>query len=472
MREQGGGTSVALVGCQGVKSYAKLGVPPGPSPLNAIAQYAGGSFARAPHYLLSYARRYGPIWSFRFFERRIFVIDDAEGVRTVLVDKQRLFGKSRMLRLKPVMGDGLLTSEGPLHVRQRRLIQPAFQHSRIAGYADVIVAETLRMIDKWDEGVSVDLRAQMLRLTVTITGAALFGADITNETENVRAATEELVTVFPRELSLWTGLVNRLPPFRPRPLDAIRKRLDVSLARIIRDRQAKDAGDDLLAMLLSAQDEDGCSMSSKQLHDEAITLLLGGHETTANALIWALVLIGFYAPVRERLQAEIDAVVGDATPRYEHVRDLRYTAAVFEETLRLYPPVWAFGRRATQDLELLGYRIPMGSTVVMSPYVTHRNPRYFADPLAFKPERWLEGERPPKLAYFPFGGGARGCIGEPFARLEAVLTLATIFSRVRLIPNATTLPDVAPKLTLRPAHPVMMTPSQRGSTRTGISVKA
>ena len=125
----------------------------------------------------------------------------------------------------------------------------------------------------------------------------------------------------------------------------------------------------------------GHGMSPKQVHDEAITLLVSGHETTANAIIWALVMIGFYAPVRERIQAEIDAVIGDATPRYEHVRELRYTAAVFEETLRLYPPIWVFGRRATEDLELLGYRIPRGSTVVMSPYVTHRNPRYFADPL-------------------------------------------------------------------------------------------
>lgn len=455
-----------------MKSRSQPGVPPGPFPLNALRQYAGGSFARAPYYLLEYARRYGPIWSFRFFERRIFVIDDADAVRTVLIEKQHLFGKSRVLRLKPVMGDGLFTSEGPLHVQQRRLIQPTFQHSRVAGYGDVIVAEVLRMIDSWDEGVSVDLRGEMLRLTVTITGAALFGTDITSETQNVRAATEELVTVFPRELSLWAGLVNRLLPFRPRPLDAIRKRLDVSLTRIINDRQAKDAGDDLLAMLLSAQDEDGHRMSIKQVHDEAITLLLSGHETTANALIWALVLIGLHAPVRERLQAEIDAVVGDAKPRYDHIGELCYTAAVFEETLRLYPPIWAFGRRATADLELLGYHIPRGSTVVMSPYVTHRNPRYFADPLAFKPDRWLESKRPPKLAYFPFSGGARGCIGEHFARVEAVLTLATIFSRVRLIPKATTLPDVAPKLTLRPAHPVMMTPLHRGSARPGIPVKA
>ncbi len=455
-----------------MKSRSKAGVPPGPFPLNALRQYAGGSFARAPYYLLEYARRYGPIWSFRFFERRIFVIDDADAVRTVLIEKQHLFGKSRVLRLKPVMGDGLFTSEGPLHVQQRRLLQPTFQHSRVAGYGDVIVAEVLRMIDSWDEGVSVDLRGEMLRLTVTITGAALFGTDITSETQNVRAATEELVTVFPRELSVWAGLVNRLLPFRPRPLDAIRKRLDLSLTRIINNRQAKDAGDDLLGMLLSAQDEAGHGMSLKQVHDEAITLLLSGHETTANALIWALVLIGLHAPVRERLQAEIDAVVGDAKPRYDHIGELSYTAAVFEETLRLYPPIWAFGRRATADLELLGYRIPRGSTVVMSPYVTHRNPRYFADPLEFKPDRWLENSKPPKLAYFPFSGGARGCIGEHFARLEAVLTLATMFSRVRLIPKTTTLPEVAPKLTLRPAHPVMMTPLHRGSTRSGIPVKA
>jgi cytochrome P450 len=457
-----------------VKSHTNTGIPPGPLPLNAIAQYAGGSFARAPYYLLEYARRYGPIWSFRFFKRSVFVIDDADAVRTVLIDKQHLFGKkSRMRRLTPVMGDGLLISEGgPSHVRQRRLIQPAFQHSRVAGYGDIIVAEVLRMIDKWGEGVAIDLRAEMLRLTLTITGAALFGTDITAETQNVRAATEELVAVFPREMSLWAGLLNRLLPFQPRPLDAIRKRLDVSLARIISDRRTKEPGDDLLAMLLSAQDDDGHGMSTKQVHDEAITLLVGGHETTADAIIWALVLIGYYAPVRERLQAEIDAVIGDATPRYEHVRNLPYTAAVFEEALRLYPPVWVFARRATEDVDLLGYRIPQGSTVVVSPYVTHRNPRYFVDPLEFKPDRWLDSDRPPKLAYFPFGGGARGCIGEPFARLEAVLTLATIFSRVRLIPKATTLPEVAPQLTLRPAHPVIMTPLSRDSTRSGIPVKA
>jgi len=447
-------------------------VPPGPFVLEPIRQYAGGSFKKAPYYLLQFARRYGPIWSFRFFERRIYVIDDAEAIRKVLIDQQHRFGKSRMRRLKPVMGEGLLTSEGTSHVRQRRLMQPAFHRSRVASYADAIVGETLRMIGSWHDGVSVDLRSEMLRLSIEIVGATLFGTDVTDETQNVRAAAEELITVFPQQLSLWTGLMNRLLPFRRNPLDSIRKRMDQSLSRLITDRAANDGGDDLLAMLLNAQDEQGNKMSAEQVHDEAITLLFAGHETTANALVWALVLVTLHTPVRQRLEAEIETIVGDGTPRFEHVPKLRYTAAVFEETLRLYPPIWAYGRRVIEDVELLGYHIPRGSTVIFSPYVTHRNPRYFSDPLTFKPDRWLADERPPKLAYFPFGGGARGCIGEPLARLEGVLVLATIIARVRLIPKTTTLPDVAPQLTLRPAHAVPMTPLHRERARAGVVAKA
>jgi len=454
-----------------VNSRTKPGVPPGPFPLDALRQYAGGSFAQAPRHLLSYAQRYGPIWSFNLLTRRVFVLDDADAVRSVLVEQQQLFRKSRVQRLKPVLGEGLVTSENALHVRQRRLMQPSFHRSRLPGYADAITAEVLRTIGNWQDGRSVDITAEMMRLALTIVGATLFGRDVTSETQNVRGAVEELVTVWPKQLAFWNDLANRVLPFRPRPLDPIAKRLDESLMRIIAGRHANDGGEDLLATLMSAQDEQGNGMTAQQVRDEAITLLITGHETTASALIWMLAIVGLNTQLRERIEAEVDAVVGEGTPRFEHLPELRYTAAVFEETLRLYPPIWAFGRRAMGDLELLGYRIPRGSTVVMSPYVTHRNPRYFDDPLEFKPERWLEKDPPPKGAYFPFGAGARGCIGEPLARLEAVLTLATIVGRVRLIPESTTLPDVAPQLMLRPAH-LSMTPRHRADTRAGIVVQA
>ena len=290
----------------------------------------------------------------------------------------------------------------------------------------------------------------------------MFGTNVTSETKIVRDAAEELTAVFPQQLAIWSKLANLIRPSRKRRVLSIGQRLNASIARIIATRQT-DSGDsdDLLAMLLNAQDEDGNRMPAQQVRDEAITILLAGHETTAIALTWALALIAYNPSVRERIESEIAAVVGDETPRFEHVADLRYTAAVFEEVLRLYPPVWAFRRRVMADLDLLGYRIPRGSIVTMSPYVTHRNPRYYSDPLAFVPDRWLEGEKPPKFAFFPFSAGAYACIGEGLARLEGTLALATIIARVRLIPTDTTLPKVAPQMTLRPSRPIVMKPLHR-----------
>ena len=436
--------------------------PPGPS--SFIPGRYLLAFSRDPlEFLLSMARRYGDIARFASGAQNYFLLNHPDYIKDVLVTHNTSFMKGRGLqRAKRLLGEGLLTSEPPLHRRQRRLAQPAFHKQRIASYASMMVdyAER-REREHWMDGQVTDIAQEMMHLTLAIVGKTLFDTETEAEAEEVREALSATMESFTRFMLPFAGLLDRLPLPATRRFQQARARLDAIIYRIINERRASggDRGD-LLSMLIMAQDEegDGEGMTDEQLRDEAMTIFLAGHETTANALTWTWYLLSQHADVEAKLHAEIDAVLGERLPTAADLPALRYTEMVLAESMRLYPPAWILGRRALKDYEVGGYCIPAGSIVIMSPYVMQRDERYFPDPDAFNPERWTSEEREarPPFSYFPFGGGPRRCIGEGFAWMEGILLIATLARswRMRLVPNHVVATQ--PVVTLRPKYGMRM----------------
>ncbi len=399
-------------------------------------------------------REFGDVVALRFVSRRVYLVSHPDLIESVLVTQARNFIKHFALRLNPLtLGKGLLTSEGDFWLRQRRLIQPAFQRQRLAAFAPDMVAAAERLLARWAPGQAKQIDSEMMRLTLDITGRTLFDADVTGDAADVGEALRVLQRCF---LALFTSLVP-VPAWMPTPTNlrlrrAVR-RLDAIIYRLIAERRAGGAGrGDLLALLLLARDEEvGGGMSDRQVRDEAMTLFLAGHETTALALSWTWYLLARHPEVEARLAEEWRRVLGGRNPTFDDLSKLRNTEWVVLESLRLYPPAPSIGREARAECSLGGFRVPAGTTVLMSPWVVHRDPRWFDRPEEFLPERWAEGgAHRPKYAYFPFGGGPRLCIGNHFALMEAVLVLATLGQRYRftLVPDhpVTTWPTV----TLRP----------------------
>lgn len=418
-------------------------------------------FVREPlRFLTEVARDCGDVATFRLAGERMVMINHPDLIRDVLVTNNRQFRKGRGLeRAKVLLGEGLLTSEGEFHLRQRRLAQPAFHRQRVAGYGDVMGAYAARTADRWRDGEQLDLSREMMRLTLAIVGKTLFDADVEGEAAEIGAALTDVFHAFGFAVLPFGEILDRMP-FLPmtRRFNRARDRLDATIYRIIAERRAADDDrGDLLSMLMLARDDDGGGdggvMSDKQLRDEALTLFLAGHETTANALTWTWYLLARNPEVEARLHAEVDAALGAREiPGASHLALLPYTRMVVAESMRLYPPAWVIGRRAIEDYDAGGYTVPARSVVLMSQYVTHRDPRFWPDPERFDPERWTTEAQAsrPKFAYYPFGGGPRVCIGEQFAWMEATLALATIARRwrLRLAPgHDEALP--APMITLR-----------------------
>jgi cytochrome P450 len=380
----------------------------------------------------------------------------------VLVTHNRKFMKGEGLqRAKRLLGEGLLTSEGEFHLRQRRLAQPAFHRQRIAGYAATMVEYADRACDRWQAGETRDVAREMMRLTLAIAGKTLFDANVEGEADEIGKALTTTFDLFNTLTLPFRQLLERLPlPASKRFLKA-RERLDATIYRIINERRAsgEDRGD-LLSMLIAARDEegDGSGMTDEQLRDEAMTIFLAGHETTANALTWTWYLLSQHPEIEARFHAEVDETLKGALPTAEDFPRLRYTEMVFAEVMRLYPPAWVIGRRALGDHQIDGYKIPARSILLISPYVTHHDARFFPDPFRFDPERWTPEAREsrPKFSYFPFGGGPRVCIGESFAWMEGALVLATIARRfrMRLAPGHPV--EMRPLVTLRPKHGMRM----------------
>jgi cytochrome P450 len=432
---------------------AMLKTAPGPKtwfPLKRVF-----AFQKDPIALLSRLKEHGDLAQMRM-ALRVFLVSDPELIRQVFLPLSDRMSKGRALeRAKILMGDGLLTSEGPLHTRQRRLIMPAFHRGRIALYAAVMIELAAKVRDSWQEGQEIDLRAEMMKLTLDIAGRTMFGATLENEAAAISEALTEVMDRFKLAILPGTMWMRHLPTPGNFRLKRALKRLDAVVYGMIRARRERpEDRDDLLSMLLEAQDEDNANarMTDTQVRDEVMTLFLAGHETTANALCWTWVQLSQNPAIFEKMRAELKTVLGDRLPTLADYPSLKYTEMVFSESLRLYPPAWIVGRRALEDLELGGYAIPKGSIVVMSQYLSHRDPRYWENPEIFDPERFTpeaKAKRPP-LAYFPFGAGPRGCIGEGFAWMEGVLVMATLAQKWRLdlVPGQTI--EASPQFTLRP----------------------
>jgi cytochrome P450 len=408
------------------------------------------------------AREYGDVVWMRFLYVPAIFLYHPDDIEYVLTTNPKNFIKSVSLRsnfFQRLVGNGLLTSQGEEWKRQRRLSQPAFHRERVASYANAMVDYTNRLTSKWQEGETRDIHPDMMRLTLEIVVRCLFSADVSNDVDRVGATLKELVKPFASQATLAWILNNRLPTPAHFRFHALAKKIDNVVYRIITERRAagKDEGD-LLSMLLAARDEDGSQMSDRQLRDEVMTLFLAGHETTALTLAWSWYLLGKDSEVEKKFHAELDEVLGDREPTAADLPRLKYTEQIAKESLRLYPPAYGLGREAIDDCEIGGFRVPAGTQVFMFQWATQRDPRFYDEPQAFKPERWTEDfiERLPKYAYFPFGGGPRACIGASFAMMEIVLCLAAIGQKFRL--------------ELDPNHPVTIYPAMSLRPKDGIKV--
>jgi cytochrome P450 len=418
----------------------------------------GRDMSRIPAFFTATAARYGPIASWAVGPKRFFLLDDPALIEELLVVRTGSFIKSRgVQRLERLLGKGLLTSNGAFHLRQRRLVQPAFHRERIAAYAAAMVARADRVAASLEAGATVAIDEAMYRLTLGIAAETLFGADVDAEAGTIGAALDEAMAGFPAALSPIGELLDHLPMVPiVRRFRAARAQLDAIVYRLIGEKRAALAagqpGDDVLSMLLAAR-EDDAAMTPEQIRDEAMTIFLAGHETTANALAWAWWLLATHPAVAAAVEREVDDVLGGRLPTADDVPALRLTHDVVAETMRLYPPAWVVGREAVAAAPIGDWIVPKGGIAIACQLVTHRNPRFWRDPGAFRPERWSNGETAdlPRFAYFPFGGGNRICIGESFAWTEAVLVLATITRRWRFRP-APGLHEVPtePLVTLRP----------------------
>ena len=428
----------------------------------------------SPAFYQQNAARYGDVCSFLTPNGfRQFQFNHPDAIADMLVrDAQHHLRGVVLRRARGILGDGLLTSEEPLHLRQRRLAQPAFHRTRLASYGAEIVRLTQEMLAAWPFALGeiealgeiktrgeIEAHAEMVRLTLRITSRCLLGADVHDSVQTFVDSMQVFNDYLPFALLPGAALLERLPigpmPGMKRALAA----LDDLIFGIIRERRASGKlGDDLLGMLLEAEDESG-SMSDRQVRDEALTILLAGHETTANALTFALWNVAKYPEVQQKMREEVTAVCGDRAPGAEDFRSLSYIERVFAESMRIYPPAWVVARTAVRDYTMrTGEFIPKGAHLIASQLVVHHDPRWWPDPLRFDPDRFLDAAKAgrPKFAYFPFGGGARYCIGEGFAWMEGVLMLATVLQQreLRLPDPAVDSLPITPKFTIRPAEAV------------------
>jgi cytochrome P450 len=447
-----------------VMSVTRLAPPPGPRGPEVLRFFGGGSFARTLAYFEEVARRYGPIASFRVLGRRLHLVTGPALVREVLVVQQHRFTRANGAAiLRDLLGESMLTVDEPRHREQRRIVQPAFHAQRVAGYGAAMLEETHAAIDGWRDGDRIDVSAAMTRLALAVVGRSLFGADVraSGSLETSLAHAMRTVSWLGPILEAFPAWANGLRLRLPLPANAGLKRARRAMADVIelliaaRRSAPLTGGADLLSGLLAARDAHGSPLGTQTIADELVTLLLAGHETTANALAWAWYLLARQPENIARLTAEVDAATAGRTLAAEDLPRLTFAGHVFAEALRLFPPASAFGRRALEACEIGGYGIRAGDGILLSPYVSGRNPAVFAAPESFEPDRWA-GATPPPFAYFPFGGGSRLCIGEAFARMEGTLVLAAIAQRftMRAIDERPIAIDA--HATLRPERPIVL----------------
>jgi cytochrome P450 len=429
---------------------------PGPPGIYGVRNLV--RFARDQLTLLRHlADRHGDVVEMKVLGRPFFLISHPDAVEAVLVKHARIMGRDEyIVVLQRALGNGLLTSEGELWKRQRKLMAQAFVPRRIASYGEAMVRVADAALGSWRPGQTINLHQEISRVTMEVVADVLFGSGITPEdVRTVRDAMEVVNEYLANSPEAILKLGAWVPTPRNLAMNRAVKQIDELIYRIIAGRRAGEPRDDLLGTLLAAQDEEGARMSDQQLRDEAITLFLAGHETTALALAHTLYLLSKHPDVERRLYAEIAAVLGGRLPTADDVRALPYTERVLKEMMRLYPPAWTTGREATEEVEIGGYVIPKGAQILTSQWVVHRDPRWFPNPEGFDPDRWTpeRAKDLPRFAYFPFGGGPRICIGNHFAMMEATLVLVILLQRFRveLLPGQRL--DLQPTVTLRQAGP-------------------
>ena len=443
--------------------------PPGPPPrkgaVSSLKYYAG--FALDPiGFVANRFEKYGDIYYAPNDDGGLFVLRHPDHLREVLTTRASSFTKEHtaFAQLSRVLGEGLLTSDGETWTRQRRMVQPAFAPARMAGYARVMVEESQRTADAWSAASGPrEIGQEMMTLTLRIVSAALFGHDVPNADIEVVA---RAMHAFQRSLSTPDLLPSWMPNPSRRRLERALAALDDIIHRLIEQRMAQlqkepaSERSDLLELLVTAVDVEGRGgkLTIKEVRDQLVTLFLAGHETTSHAMTWTFACLAQNPEAERALHAELDEVLGDRAPVLADLERLPYTEQVVSEAMRLYPPVYGIARRAREDTEVGGFRVPNGSEVMIWVYLTHRDPRFFPDPEAFRPERF-EKERAaalPKLAYLPFGAGPRACIGRTFAMMEARLILATLAQRHRLVLARGQSLAAVPRITLTPKRGMRM----------------
>ncbi len=443
-----------------MKPSAKLSLPPA-----LKTDLFGGhfrSFRKGPTEFLTKLALLGEVTSFRMGPQQGYFLTDPDMIRDLLVVNAHKFKKGRALqRAKNLLGEGLLTSEGEFHLRQRRMIQPAFHRARIAEYALSMVDYADKMSYSWQDGEVRDIDKDMMHLTLQIVAKTLFSSNVEDDADEIGASMTTMVELFNYLLLPFSEWLQKLPLPQSKRFKNAKNTLNSVIYGIINERRrsGEDTGD-LLSMLLMAQDEaDGTGMTDEQIRDEALTLFLAGHETTANAMTWTWYLLSQNPEKEAKLHEELDIVLNGRLPTIEDLPNLKYTESILAESMRLFPPAWAIGRLSLENHEFGGFSVPERSLILISPYITHRDPRFWENADDFVPERWEKlsvKEAGQRNIYFPFGGGVRRCIGESFAWTEGILLLATLARKWKLKMLPEQKITLQPMITLRPKYGMRM----------------
>jgi cytochrome P450 len=438
-------------------------VPPGPKglPVVGVAFEVRGDPLGV---MQRYAREYGDIVRFHVMMQERILLNHPDFIEQVLVVQQGKFHKSELTRriTGRMLGQGLLISEGDFWRRQRRLAQPAFHRARVNDYAATMSEIAESHIAHWRDGEERNVSQDMMGLTLDIAVRTLFGTTLPGEAEQVGRAMTFLMRYSLRRQRMPVRIPETWPTPNNRRANQELAFMDSLVYRIISERQAANGNahhNDLLALLMDAMDEDGSHMTTQQLRDETMTLFIAGHETTSQMLSWTWYALSQNPAIEERLYEELHGVLAGRPPEVADLQRLPYLQGVMNESLRLYPPAYVLARMAIEPCQIGGYDIPLGSTILLAPWVTHRDPRFFDDAETYRPERWLDGlaQRLPAGAYFPFGDGPRRCIGQGFALMEAAIVIAMLAQkfRLRLVPGHEVVPE--PLVTLRPRQGIRMT---------------